>query len=58
MSVAWTLLVEARERGIRLWADDGRLRFQAPAGTMTSEFQTRLTANKQALLDCLAPPKP
>ncbi|MFI8716266.1 amino acid adenylation domain-containing protein [Stenotrophomonas sp. NPDC077464] len=55
---ALLLLAEARQLGVRLWADRGRLRFQAASGVMTPGLQARLTEHKQALLDCLAPPRP
>lgn len=47
------LLAEASARGIRLEADAGRLRFDAPRGAMTPELAERLRAMKPALLAIL-----
>ncbi len=58
MSEVLALLAEARSLGVRLWADKGKLRYQAAAGMMSPEFIARLGTNKQAVLDCLAPPRP
>ncbi|WP_163856832.1 non-ribosomal peptide synthetase/type I polyketide synthase [Paenibacillus elgii] len=39
-----------RERGIELWAEEGKLRFRAPKGTLTPELRTELQAHKDMLL--------
>lgn len=45
--------------GARLWEEDGRLRFRAPAGVLTAERKARLSAHKEAVLDLLrAPARP
>lgn len=39
--------------GIRLWVEDGVLRFSAPQGTMTDELKARLKADKSAIIQVL-----
>ena len=48
------LLGELRRRGIRVWAEDGRLRMSAPAGAATPEIREQLALHKQAILALLA----
>jgi hypothetical protein len=36
--------------GIRLWVEDGRLRYQAPQGALTPELRRRLTEERAALI--------
>lgn len=47
------LLAHAAGLGVRLWVEDGRLRFQAPPGVMTSELQSRLASSRGALISLL-----
>jgi pyochelin synthetase len=44
------LLGELRAQGIRLWEDDGELRFRAPKGVMTTELRETLRQSKAAIL--------
>lgn len=46
-------LFELSEKNIRLWTEDGKLRFKAAAGTLTAEDKDFLKENKQAVIDCL-----
>ncbi|MCB0085843.1 MAG: hypothetical protein KDE47_33110, partial [Caldilineaceae bacterium] len=48
------LLTYLRERQVRLWVDDGRLRFRAPEGTMSPELLRHLRLHKAALTQALA----
>jgi hypothetical protein len=48
------LLVEVGRRGIRLEARAGRLRFEAPRGTMTPELRDALQQHRHAVLDVLS----
>lgn len=49
------LLSTLRASGIELWADDGRLRYRAPAGVMTDVLMDQLRARKGELLSLLSP---
>lgn len=54
-----TLLRELEERGVRFEAEDGRLRYHAPAGVLTPEIIDELRTRKAELLALLvstAPP--
>ncbi|MCB1057469.1 MAG: amino acid adenylation domain-containing protein [Acidobacteria bacterium] len=44
------LLARLREGGIRLWEEDGALRFKAPEGAMTAELRQQLKERKQEIL--------
>ncbi len=53
------LLRELEDRGVRFEAEDGRLRYHAPAGVLTPEIIDELRAHKAELLALLvstAPP--
>ena len=52
----WLENLEAR--GIHLWADGGKLRFDAPVGALSEEDRTRLRAHKKELLDLLSETDP
>ena len=58
------LLAEVTRLGIRLMVNGGKLRVEAPAGTLTPELRTALAASKPAILArlrvslALAPPTP
>lgn len=43
-----------RERNVRLWVDNGRLKCDAPAGTLDDRLRVQLAARKAELLDLLA----
>ncbi|WP_205855819.1 hypothetical protein, partial [Phytoactinopolyspora endophytica] len=47
------LVTEFEQLGVRLWADDGQLRFRAPRGVLTDERKARLVQNKADLLSYL-----
>jgi hypothetical protein len=51
---AFAVLAAAVARGIKLAAEGERLRYRAPAGTMTDDLRTALAAQKPALLGLLA----
>ncbi len=44
------LLGQLRERGIKLWAEEGKLRFQAPKGALTPELRDAIGAQKADIL--------
>ncbi|GAA1464315.1 amino acid adenylation domain-containing protein [Nocardiopsis exhalans] len=48
------LVGELQQLGVRLWADEGALRFRAPRGVLTEERRDQLTQHKAALLEYLA----
>ena len=50
------LLADLGSRDIRLWVEDGRLRFNAPEGAMTPELRQELTRRKGELVDLLGAP--
>ena len=43
-----------RERGVRLWVEDGRLKCDAPPGILDEGLRTELAARKQELLALIA----
>ncbi|MGH9319357.1 MAG: condensation domain-containing protein, partial [Vicinamibacteria bacterium] len=47
------LLFEARRRGIKLWAAEDRLRYDAPAGAMDRELREALRSNREEVLALL-----
>ncbi len=49
-----TLLTEIRTAGVKLWVDNGQLRFDAPKGVMTPGLRARLRQNKTSVIDLLA----
>ena len=44
------LLTHLRSLGVRLWAEDGRLRYSAMPGTLTPDLIARLAARKHEIL--------
>ncbi|MDA0703296.1 MAG: amino acid adenylation domain-containing protein [Proteobacteria bacterium] len=50
------LLADLGSRDIRLWVEDGRLRFNAPEGAMTADLRQELTRRKGELVDLLGAP--
>jgi thioesterase domain-containing protein len=52
VSVA-TLLAELRDRDIHVWADENRLRCNAPAGALTPELREQLQERKDDILQFL-----
>ncbi len=48
-------VAELAPLGVRLWAEDGRLRYDAPAGVMTAARLATLCEHKAAILAELAP---
>ncbi|GCB44746.1 non-ribosomal peptide synthetase [Streptomyces sp. NL15-2K] len=47
------LVTELKNLGVRLWADDGNLRFRAPRGVLTEERRATLAQNKEEVLRLL-----
>src|SRR5437899_9192627 len=47
------LLVELRNRGVRVWLEDDRLRISAPHGVLTEEIRNELRAHRDELLERL-----
>ena len=53
MSVAH-VIAEIERLGIRLWLDDGQLRYQAPKNVLTAALRNQLVAQKPAIIAFLA----
>jgi thioesterase domain-containing protein len=51
---ASAFLSRLRERDVRLWVEDGRLKCDAPPGVLDERLRTELAAHKQELLAILA----
>jgi hypothetical protein len=51
---AATVLADCRARDIRLWGEEGNLRYDAPAGTLDPNLQAALVAHKAEILTLLA----
>ena len=49
-----SLLADLTTRDIRLWVEDGRLRFNAPQGAMTADLRQELKVRKSELVEFLA----
>lgn len=58
MTSIHALLEDLDRRDIKLWVEDGRLRFSAPQGAMDSATRQALKARKDELLAALAPLAP
>lgn len=50
MTDAATLLSSLREKGVRLWVDEGSLKISAPVGALDAEIRAELAARKQEIL--------
>ena len=48
------LMGELRNRGVRLWQEDGQLRFAAPKGAMDEGIRAQLREHKNALIALIA----
>ncbi|MEU5684693.1 peptide synthase [Streptomyces venezuelae] len=53
MTAPAELLSELRARDIRLWEEEGRLRFSAPPGALDDELRARLKGHRDALIALL-----
>jgi hypothetical protein len=51
---ARTLIRDLEKRGVRLWSQDGQLRYKAPCGTLSSREVKSLGASRVQLLSVLA----
>lgn len=49
-----SLIDQLDEKGIKVWANDGKLKLHAPKGTITAEVQAKLVAHKAELLEFLS----
>jgi DNA modification methylase len=47
---ALKLLGELKDSNVKLWAEGGKLKYDAPRGTMSQELISRMRANKEAIL--------
>ncbi|AXE87434.1 MupA/Atu3671 family FMN-dependent luciferase-like monooxygenase [Streptomyces sp. Go-475] len=47
------LLAELRSRDIRVWEEEGRIRFSAPPGALDEDLRARLSARRDALIGLL-----
>ncbi len=47
------LLDTLDRRGIRLWANNGKLRYRAPPGALTQDLRDTIAARRQALIERL-----
>jgi amino acid adenylation domain-containing protein len=54
MSEVIELVRSLRDRGIRLWSEDGQLRYSAPPGGMDEDIRARVRAQRDALIAWLA----
>lgn len=54
MKTASALLADLRERNVRIWAENDKLRFEAPKGAMTPALLEQVRARKEDLLGLLA----
>jgi len=48
-----SLLTELRERGVRLWLDDGQLRFEAPKGALSGTLLAEVRERKVEVVEFL-----
>lgn len=55
MTIA-NIIADFESYGVYLWADQGNLKFKAPAGVMTPALKSQLKDNKAALIDYLSDP--
>lgn len=39
------------DQGIKVWADDGKLKINSPKGLMTAQLQSELASNKAEILE-------
>ena len=51
------LLEEMADAGIRLWVEDGKLKFRAPSGAMTVERANLIKKNRDAVIAALNEPR-
>lgn len=49
----FALLAQLRKAGIRIWQENGELKFKAPIGAMTPELKDQVRSQKDALIDLL-----
>ena len=49
-----SLIQKLGAKGIKLWLDDGQLKFKAPKGTLTAELKSELIENKAEVIQFLA----
>src|SRR4051812_48985578 len=52
------LLSRLRERDVRLWVEDGRLKADAPPGGLDDRLRSQLSERKQELLELLTASQP
>ena len=45
------LIASLEEKGIKLWTDNGKLRYSAPQGVMNSDIVQLLKKNKENILE-------
>ena len=50
---AVSLITSLAEKDIRLWLEDGNLRYSAPEGAMTPDIISQLKASRQEIVDFL-----
>ena len=48
------LIASLEEKGIKLWTDNGKLRYSAPQGVMNSDIVQLLKKNKENILESLS----
>jgi hypothetical protein len=58
MTPAADLIARCRTRGIHLWVESGRLRYDAPQGALDPDLRAELLAHKVELVELLAPSPP
>ncbi|GAA4004650.1 hypothetical protein GCM10022247_27100 [Allokutzneria multivorans] len=53
MTTPETLVADLNRAGVKLWAEDGKLRYRAPKGVLTGDLLEALRAGKDAVLSLL-----
>lgn len=49
----YELMAKMGAAGIKLWVEEGQLKFKAPKGALTADLKSELIANKQSVIDFL-----
>lgn len=54
VDTTYELLDHLRGLGVKLWVEEGKLRFRSPQGVLTPELRARIKVHKPAILDFLS----
>jgi len=55
--IVYELMAKLGAAGIKLWVEEGQLKFKAPKGALTPDLKAELVANKQAVVEFLSQTK-